>query len=159
MTDWDQSRLDRHETILTPHKVRKIEPSDLDISPPTIGGTGRTPEELREELRETAKEASKHSRGDVTEGAAVFTDQDSIYSGSRLEVAGEDPAHAIRVAVFKALSEGAQEISDVTVYQDSLDVEICSSCRGLLEKFGTSGLTIRTIDTTDRERQFSLDEI
>lgn len=71
----------------------------------------------------------------------------------------DDTVHAIQIAILKAFSEGAQEISDVTVYQDTLDVEICDTCRALLEKFRTSGLTIRTIDMTDRERQYSLDEI
>ena len=88
MTDY-QARLDDEDTILTPYKVRQVEPSDLDIQPPSTQGTGRTPEELREELRETAKEAAKHSTSDETNGAAVYTDQNSIYSGSRLKLPGD----------------------------------------------------------------------
>jgi len=157
MTDY-QARLDDEDKILTPYKVRQLEPSDLDIQPPSTQGTGRTPDELREELRETAKEAAKNS---ITgNGAAVYTDGNNIYSGAELEIPSkDDTAHALRVAIYKALSEGDSEVSDVAVYSDTRHVEICSSCRSLLEDFGTSGLTIRTIDTTGRERQYSLDEI
>lgn len=159
MTDY-QARLDDEDTILTSYKVRQVEPSDLDIQPPSTQGTGRTPEELREELRETAKEAAKNSTSDESNGAAVYTDGNSIYSGAELEIPSEeDTAHALRVAIYKALSEGSSEVSEVAVYSDTRHVEICSSCRSLLEDFGTSGLTIRTIDTTGRERQYSLDEI
>jgi cytidine deaminase len=159
MTDY-QAKLDGQDTILTSYKVRQIEPSDLDIQPPSTQGTGRTPEELREELRETAKEAAKHATSDDSNGAAVHTDQNAIYSGARLELPNDqDTAHALRVAIYKALSEGASEISDVAVYADSRRIEICESCRELLEEFGSSGLTIRTIDNTGRERQYSLDEI
>jgi len=191
MTDY-QARLDDEETILTPYKVRQVEPSDLDIQPPSTQGTGLTPEELREDLRETAKEAAKNSTSDEINGAVVYTDGNSIYSGAELEIPSEedtvhalrvaiykalsegatevsdvavysdteeDTVHALRVAIYKALSEGATEVSDVAVYSDTRHVEICSSCRNLLEDFGTSGLTIRTIDTTGRERQYSLDEI
>ena len=34
-----------------------------------------------------------------------------------------------------------------------------NKAKELLEEFGTSGLNIRTIDNTGRERQYSLDEI
>lgn len=160
MTNY-QAPLDNEDTILTPHKVRQVEPSDLDIQPPSAQETGQTPEELREELRETAKEAAKHSISDETNGAAVYTDQNSIYSGSRLELSNNQAiAHALRVAIYKALSEGASKVSDIAVYSSTLRrIQICDSCRELLEEFGTSGLTIRTIDTTGRERQYSLDEI
>jgi cytidine deaminase len=160
MTDY-QARLDDEDTILTPYKVRQVEPSDLDIQPPSTQGTGRTPEELREELRETAKEAAKHATGDETNGAAVYTDQNSIYSGSRLELPGDQrTAHALRVAIYKALSEGASEVSDVVVYSSTTRrIQICDSCKELIEEFGTSGLNIRTIDNTGRERQYSFDEI
>lgn len=159
MTDY-QSRLDRQDTILTAHKVRRIEPSDLDIQPPSTQGTGRTPEELREELRETAKEAAKHAIGEKSNGTAVHTDQNAIYSGARVKLPGDQgTAHALPVAIYKALSEGANEISDAALYADSRRIEICDSCRELLEEFGTSGLTVRTIDNTGRERQYSLDEL
>lgn len=159
MTDY-QSQLDDENTILTPYKVRQVEPSDLDIQPPSTQGTGRTPEKLREELRETAKEAAKNSTSGESTGAAVYTDGNSIYSGAELKIpSGEDTVHALRVAIYKALSEGASEVSDVAVYSNTRHVEICGSCRSLLEYFGTSGLTIRTIDATGRERQYSLNEI
>ena len=160
MTDY-QARLDDEDTILTPYKVRQVEPSDLDIRPPSTSGTGRTPEELRENLRETAKEAAKHSTSDTTNGAAVYTDQNSIYSGSRLEMPGDQgTAHALRVATYKALSEGATEVSAVAVCSSTKRrIQICDSCKELLEEFGTSGLNIRTINKTGREIQYSLEEI
>lgn len=159
MTDY-QSRLNEQEKILTAHKVRQVEPSDLDIQPPSSGGTGRTPEELREELLETAREAAKSSTIEPAGSASVYTDQNSIYSGASLEMPEEqETVHALRVAIYKALSEGANEVSDIAVYTDSRHIEICNSCRELLEEFGTSGLIIRTIETTGRERQYSLDEI
>jgi len=160
MTDY-QARLDDGNTILTAYKMRQVEPSDLDIQPPSAQGTGRTAKELREELRETAKEAARHSTGDETYGAAVYTDHNSIYSGSQLELPGEQrPAHALRVGIYKALSEGASEVSEVAVYSGTTrQIKICDSCKELLKEFGTSGLNIRTIDNTGRERQYSLDEI
>jgi cytidine deaminase len=159
MTDY-QSRLNESDRILTAHKVRRVEPSDLNIRPPSSGRTGRTPEELREELRETAKEAAKNSNLEPAGSASVYTGQNSIYSGASLEMPeGQKNVHALRVAIYKALSEGASELSDIVVYSDSQDIQICSSCQELLEEFGTSGLAIRTIDATGRERQYSLDEI
>lgn len=160
MTDY-RARLDDEDTILTPYKVRQVEPSDLDIQPPSAQGTGRTPEELREDLRETAKGAAKHSIGDETNGAAVYTDQNSIYSGSYLKLPGDQgSAHALRVGIYKALSEGASEVSDVAVYSGTRGgIQICDSCKELLKEFGTSGLNIRSIDNTGREKQYSLDEI
>ena len=137
------------------------ESGDPDIQPPSTQGTGRTPEELREELRETAKEAAKHATKKEINGAAVYTDQNSIYSGSRLELPGDQGiAHALRVAIYKALSEGASEVSDVAVYSSTTSrTKICDSCKELLEEFGTSDLNVRIIDNTGRERQYSLDEI
>lgn len=160
MTDY-QTRLDDEDTILTTYKVRQIEPSDLDIQTPSAQETGRTPDELREELRETAKEAAKHSSEDKANGAAVYTDQNSIYSGSRLELPeGQEPAHSLRVAIYKALSEGATELPAVAVYSGTeRRIQVCDSCKELLQKFGTTGLSIRTIDNTGRERQYILDEI
>jgi cytidine deaminase len=64
------------------------------------------------------------------------------------------------VGIYKALSEGASEVSDVAVYSGTRgSIQICDSCKKLLKEFGTSGLNIRTIDNSGREKQYSLDEI
>jgi hypothetical protein len=57
-------------------------------------------------------------------------------------------------------SEGTSGVSAIAVCNSTKRrIQICDSCKELLEEFGTSGINIQTINKNGREVQYSLVEI
>ncbi|MFZ5648670.1 MAG: cytidine deaminase [Bacillota bacterium] len=71
-------------------------------------------------------------------GAAVATSGGKIYSGCNVENASYGlTCCAERVALFKAVSEGEKEFTDIAVVSDSEDFcSPCGACRQVMAEFG-----------------------
>jgi cytidine deaminase len=78
-------------------------------------------------------------------GAALLTSSGKIYDGCNIENAAYSvTVCAERVAVFKAVSEGEQQIEAVAVVTEKGNAP-CGSCRQVLNEFGP-GMQVLLID-------------
>jgi cytidine deaminase len=96
-------------------------------------------EKRRDELIAAAVEARKGSYSPYSQyavGAALFTENDKLYSGSNIENAVYPLSLcAERVAAFKAISEGARQIQAIAVVTRDGGTP-CGACRQVLSEFG-----------------------
>jgi cytidine deaminase len=96
-------------------------------------------EKRRDELIAAAIEARKGSYSPYSQyavGAALFTEDDELYSGSNIENAVYPLSLcAERVAAFKAISEGARKIQAIAVVTRDGGTP-CGACRQVLSEFG-----------------------
>jgi cytidine deaminase len=96
-------------------------------------------EKRRDELIAAAIEARKGSYSPYSHyavGAALFTENDELYSGSNIENAVYPLSLcAERVAAFKAISEGARQIQAIAVVTRDGGTP-CGACRQVLSEFG-----------------------
>lgn len=77
-------------------------------------------------------------------GAAVSTKAGNIYLGSNIENSSFSlTCCAERTAIFKAVSEGEQEFTDLAVIADTEDVvSPCGACRQVMAEFFTEEVAI-----------------
>ena len=97
-------------------------------------------EETLTKLSQAAKEACAHSYSPYSGfavGAAVLASDGNVYAGTNVENASYGATMcAERVAVFKAVSEGAREILAIAVYTASADYAFpCGMCLQVLSEF------------------------
>ncbi|HXH70863.1 MAG TPA: cytidine deaminase [Pyrinomonadaceae bacterium] len=98
---------------------------------------------MNEELKrlvESAKQARKKACAPFSEfkvGAAVKTKGGKIYTGCNIESASYGlTACAERVAIWKAISEGEKEFTNVAVVADTEDLTPpCGACRQIIWEF------------------------
>ena len=71
-------------------------------------------------------------------GAALLTRQGEIYTGSNVENSSYGLSNcAERTAIFKAVSEGAQDIEAIAIVADTEDAcSPCGACRQVIMEFG-----------------------
>ena len=72
-------------------------------------------------------------------GSAVLTSQGEIYTGCNVENSSYGLSNcAERTAIFKAVSEGAQDIEAIAIVADTDDVcSPCGACRQVIMEFGS----------------------
>jgi len=92
------------------------------------------------ELLETAREAVERSYAPYSEyyvGAALETDDGSVYTGCNIENANySNSVHAEELALSKAVEDGHREFAAVAVSSDRRDgVTPCGMCRQSLSEF------------------------
>ncbi|MUV86008.1 cytidine deaminase [Natronomonas sp. CBA1123] len=92
------------------------------------------------ELLETAREAVERSYAPYSEyyvGAALETDDGSVYTGCNIENANySNSVHAEELALSKAVEDGHREFEVVAVSSDRRDgVTPCGMCRQSLSEF------------------------
>lgn len=77
-------------------------------------------------------------------GAAVVTEDDSIYTGCNIENASYGATNcAERTAIFKAVSEGHRKIKAIAIVGDmSTNTYPCGICRQVIVEFATSDIQI-----------------
>jgi cytidine deaminase len=92
-------------------------------------------------------------------GAAVMTASGKIYSGCNVEnVSYGLTICAERVAIFKAVSEGEQELCTLALVTDTLQpVAPCGACRQVMAEFGIK--TVIMANTKGQWRQSQLDQL
>lgn len=95
-------------------------------------------------LLDKAKEAMKNAYTPYSHfnvGAAVLTQSGKIYTGCNIENAAYGATNcAERTAIFKAVSEGEKEITDIAVVSSSGDFTYpCGICRQVISEFMKEG--------------------
>lgn len=99
-------------------------------------------DEVKERLLIRATEARKHAyapySGDFRVGAAVLTEDGSIFSGCNIENSSFGATMcAERVAVFRAICEGHRKIRAVAVVAESPEpIPPCGACLQVISEFG-----------------------
>ncbi len=96
------------------------------------------------ELIDAAKNVRKNAYAPFSRfkvGAAVLTTEGKIYTGVNVENSSYGlTICAERVAVFKAVSDGARKITAVAIYTDTEEpVWPCGACRQVLFEFALEG--------------------
>lgn len=92
-------------------------------------------------------------------GAAIITEDDSIYTGCNIEIASYSPTLcAERTAIFKAVSEGHKKIKMVAVVGDANPTFPCGVCRQVIREFGKDA-TIIIANSVDDYKEYTLDEL
>ncbi|MCB2297258.1 cytidine deaminase [Clostridium tagluense] len=84
-------------------------------------------------------------------GAAVVTEDDSIYTGCNIENASYGASNcAERTAIFKAVSEGHKKIKAIAVVGDmSTHTYPCGICRQVIAEFATENINIIMVKSED----------
>jgi cytidine deaminase len=99
-------------------------------------------EDIRDRLLKIANEARKHAYApyskDFKVGAAVLTEDGSIFPGCNVENSSFGATMcAERVAVFKAVCEGHRKIRAIAVIaDDSQPIAPCGMCLQVISEFG-----------------------
>lgn len=98
--------------------------------------------EQEKRLIKAAKEAREKAYApysDFKVGAALLTAEGKIYTGCNIENSAYSVSNcAERTAVFKAVSEGDNDISALAVVADQSEPTTpCGSCRQVISEFGS----------------------
>jgi cytidine deaminase len=92
-------------------------------------------------------------------GAALITEDGSIYTGCNIEIASYSPTIcAERTAIFKAISEGHKSIKKIAVIGDVENTFPCGVCRQVIREFGKDA-TIIVANSEDEYKEFTLEEL
>lgn len=89
-------------------------------------------------------------------GAAVEVDDGRLYSGANIENAAyPQTVCAERVAIFKAVSEGARRLRRVAVVSES-GASPCGGCRSVMAEFGDPDTEVLISDLDGHTRRTTL---
>ena len=85
-------------------------------------------------------------------GAALLAKNGMVYTGCNIENAGYTPTNcAERTAIFKAVFDGATEITDVVIYTPTQHpASPCGACRQVIREFGKHANCVSFCDTDER---------
>ena len=99
-------------------------------------------------------------------GAALLAKNGMVYTGCNIENAGYTPTNcAERTALFKAVSEGVTEFTDIAIVgsldgkKNTLVTGPCGVCRQALFEFGGPELNVIMARTPDDFIERSMDEL
>ena len=99
-------------------------------------------------------------------GAALITEEDSVYTGCNVENASYGATNcAERTAIFKAVSEGERLIKAIAIVGGVKDGDMtyaypCGVCRQVLREFSNPGdLVIIVAKNQDDYKTYSLEEL
>lgn len=121
--------------------------------------------ETQKDLFQKACEAQKKAHAPYSEaliGAAVLMSDGTIHSGCNVENASYGgTVCAERVAIFKAVSEGAaKQVLEVLVVSDSEKPwPPCGFCRQVIAEFATENTLIHTANLQGKMKTFRFPEI
>ncbi len=92
-------------------------------------------------------------------GAAVEMADGRIFTGANVEnVAYPQSICAERVAIVKAISDGARELCSVVVVSES-GASPCGGCRSVMAEFGRPDTEVIVADLVENVRRFTLGEL
>lgn len=120
---------------------------------------------LQQKLFQAACEAQKRAHAPYSGahiGAAVLMSNDQIYTGCNVENASYGgTVCAERVAIFKAISEGApKQIKEVMVISDANEPwPPCGFCRQVIAEFATNTTLVHTANLQGKIKSFSFPQI
>lgn len=92
-------------------------------------------------------------------GAALITEDDSVYTGCNIEIASYSPTIcAERTAIFKAISEGHKKIKKIAIVGDANPTFPCGVCRQVIREFGVNA-TVIIANSPDEYKEYTIDEL
>lgn len=92
-------------------------------------------------------------------GAALVTEDNSIYTGCNIEIASYSPTIcAERTAIFKAISEGHRKIKKIAIVGDANPTFPCGVCRQVIREFG-SNATVIIANSPEEYQEYTIDEL
>jgi cytidine deaminase len=115
-----------------------------------------------EELIKKALEAQKiayvpYSKFHV--GAALITEDNSVYTGCNIEIASYSPTIcAERTAIFKAISEGHKTIKKIAVVGDANPTFPCGVCRQVIREFGAEAIIV-VANSVEDYKEYTIDQL
>ena len=112
-------------------------------------------QQLRQKLEAAARDAAQRSYSPYSHfpvGAAILTADGQIFTGANIENASFGLTNcAERTAIFKAVSEGAGEITHVVVYTPTPHPTMpCGACRQVIREFGRQASCVSICDSEQR---------
>lgn len=110
---------------------------------------------IKQQLETLAKEAAAHSYSPYSHfavGAAIRTADGRIFTGANIENASFGLTNcAERTAIFKAVFDGASEITHVVVYTPTdTPTTPCGACRQVIREFGKRAQCVSICDSEQR---------
>ncbi len=116
----------------------------------------------KEELIKKAFEAQKMAYVPYSNfhvGAALVTEDGSVYTGCNIEIASYSPTIcAERTAIFKAISEGHKKIKSIAVVGDANPTYPCGVCRQVIREFGHDA-TVIIANSPEDYKEYTIDEL
>src|SRR5699024_12396041 len=94
-------------------------------------------------------------------GAAVLTRSGKVYTGCNIENAAYPVScRAERVAIFKAIADGAHDLSEMAVVAvTERPVPPCGSCRQVLSEFFDSHMSIHEAEIHSETKTVTMEEL
>lgn len=156
MTNQKQTKLGAQNSILSAARVRRLSPEQLGISAPGQQSDQIDDSVQGEELRSAAVDAVGDSEEGI--GAAVLSGDETLYTGIPVEGEGWG-THAVELAISKAVSDGAEEITGVAVYSEDGESGLCGRCLQAIVDYRDEDATVQLIDGEGDVRGFEFDEL
>ncbi len=92
-------------------------------------------------------------------GAAIMTQDNSIYTGCNIEIASYSPTIcAERTAIFKAVSEGHKKIKAIAIVGDGDMTYPCGVCRQVIREFGPKAKII-VANSINEYKEYILEDL
>jgi cytidine deaminase len=112
------------------------------------------------ESAESALESAYTPYSGFSVGAAVRTDDGTVFSGANVENASYGLSMcAERTAIFKAVSEGYKDLDAIAIVgKDGSEAAPCGACRQVMREFN-SELSIILTDADSKPKKTSLAEL
>jgi len=115
-------------------------------------------------LIESATKSLKNAHAPYSEfyvGAAVLMDNGQVYSGCNVENASYGgTVCAERVAIFKAISEGAKKIKALVIVTDTEETKSpCGFCRQVMAEFADHKLPVMSVNLKGNSNEYTLGEL
>ena len=112
-------------------------------------------------LVQLAIDASKHAYVPYSHfpiGSALLTKEGHAFSGCNIENASFGLTNCgERTAIFKAVSEGYQELSEIVIYGQTKDpVSPCGACRQVMAEFFPSTAKVTLIAKDGRTQEMTV---
>ena len=162
MSESFQSQLNAETLIRSAETVRRLSPEDLGVATPAESQDSLTESEQWEQLHTAAADATEHAKGDGPRvGCAILAGDETVWTGTAIHQA-EESIHAVRLAVFKAVSEGVTQFDKVAVYADAADVGVvglCGSCLQTLSTFADADTPIQLVNSAGEIEEHRLDKL
>jgi len=119
---------------------------------------------INPELMKSAFEGQKHAHAPYSKkyiGAAVLMDNGKIYNGCNVENASYGgTVCAERVAIFKAVSEGAKHIKEVMVVSSEQNPwPPCGFCRQVIAEFASDETKVHLANPQGQSRSLLFTEL
>ena len=115
-------------------------------------------------LVQLAIDASKHAYVPYSHfpiGSALLTKEGHAFSGCNIENASFGLTNCgERTAIFKAVSEGYQELSEIVIYGQTKDpVSPCGACRQVMAEFFPSTAKVTLIAKDGRTQEMTVGDL